>query len=577
MELPNSSPNTSWNKESISKNFTPPIHFCEEKSELDPHIKTDLELNCGDNNLYNKMFNPTTIAGREIVKCWDKYYTKDKKFLKDTQKVIDKIEYETDETCDKMVEIYEEIQQDTNFLDKYNYVDWNYLEFLNSSSYFLCFLSVYNIFSPLIALCLPIILMIVPFIILKIQGIPVTWSLYVNTLMFLFKNNVIGQLLMNFKSVSWDKRVYMIISCGMYFMQIYNNILSCFRFNTNMKKIHNIFNTLKKYNKYTINEIEKTEKICKSLSSYKEFTQILLKKKEHLIEITNEIEDIEEYKWNAKEAMNLGTIMKQFYKLYKNEEVQETLNFTFGLHGYLENMQQLNKLIQTKELHVCKYNNKGKTTFTKALYPLVNKSSSVTNDYNLNKNMIITGPNASGKTTLLKTTMINIILSQQFGCGYYKKASIDTYDKIHCYLNIPDTSGRDSLFQAEARRCMSILEYIESNKKKRHFCAFDELYSGTNPYEAVATGVSYIEHLSNLNNVDLMLTTHFIDLCNHLTKNKKIENRKMNINVLGNREFEYLYKLGNGISEIKGGVKVLRDLHYPSSIIMRSENILDIS
>ena len=51
----------------------------------------------------------------------------------------------------------------------------------------------------------------------------------------------------------------------------------------------------------------------------------------------------------------------------------------------------------------------------------------------------------------------------------------------------------------------------------------------------------------------------------------------MNINVLGNREFEYLYKLGNGISEIKGGVKVLRDLHYPSSIIMRSENILDIS
>ena len=114
-------------------------------------------------------------------------------------------------------------------------------------------------------------------------------------------------------------------------------------------------------------------------------------------------------------------------------------------------------------------------------------------------------------------------------------------------------------------------------KKKRHFCAFDELYSGTNPYEAVATGVSYIEHLSNLNNVDLMLTTHFIDLCNHLTKNKKIENRKMNINVLGNREFEYLYKLGNGISEIKGGVKVLRDLHYPSSIIMRSENILDIS
>ena len=576
MELPTSSQKKKWNKENISENFNMPISFCKEKSELDSHIKTDLELNCGNNDLYNKIFAPKTIAGREIVKCWDKYYSKDKKFLKDTQKLLDRIDYETDDSCDKMIEFYQEMQQDANFLDKYNYIDWNYLDFLNSSSYFLCFLSVYNIFSPIIALCLPIILMIVPFIILKIQGIPVTWAVYVNTLMFLFRNNVIGQLLMNFKSVSWDKRVYMIISCGMYFMQIYNNILSCFRFNTNMKKIHDIFQHLKKYNKYTISEIEKLEKICKSLDSYKEFTQLMSSKKEHLIQLTNDIEHIEQYKWNTKEAMNLGTIMKQFYKLYKNEEVQQTLNFTFGLHGYLENMQQMNKLIQSKEMHFCKYNNKGKTTFTKASYPLVSKKSSITNDYNLNKNIIITGPNASGKTTLLKTTMINIILSQQFGCGYYKKASIDPYDKIHCYLNIPDTSGRDSLFQAEARRCMNILEYIERNKNKRHFCAFDELYSGTNPYEAVATGVSYIEHLTNLSNVDLILTTHFIDLCNHLSKNKKIENKKMNINILGNREFEYLYKLGDGISEIKGGVKVLKDLKYPVSIIMRSENILDI-
>jgi hypothetical protein len=564
-----------WTKESITSEFRTPISFCEEKSELDLHIKTDLELNCGDNPIYKNLLKPKTTSGKLIVNCWDKYYTKDKRFLKDTQKLLDRIDYDNNDSCDKMIELYEEIQQDNNFVDKYNYIDWNYLEFLNSSSYFLCFLSVYNIFSPLIALCLPIILMIVPFIILKIQGIPVTWSVYVNTLMFLFRNNVIGQLLMNFKSVSWDKRVYMIVSCGMYFMQIYNNILSCFRFNTNMKKIHHIFEILKNYNNYTINEIEKLEKNCKSLESYKEFNKLLLEKKEHLVKISSEIEHIEQYKWNTKEAMNLGVIMRQFYQLYKNEDIQNTLTFTFGLHGYLENMQQVSNLIKSEELHICKYNNKGKTSFSKAFYPLVAKKS-ITNNYNLNKNIIITGPNASGKTTLLKTTMINIILSQQFGCGYYKKASIDPYEKIHCYLNIPDTSGRDSLFQAEARRCMNILEYIENNKNKRHFCAFDELYSGTNPYEAVATGVSYIEHLSNLRNVDLMLTTHFIDLCNHLSRNKKIENMKMNINVLGNREFEYLYKLSDGISEIKGGVKVLKDLKYPPSIIARSENILDI-
>ena len=475
MELPNNPTISKWDKQNIYKNFKHPISFCEEKSELDPHIKTDLELNCGTNPLYNNIFKPKTIAGKLVVNCWDKYYTKDKTFLKDTQKLIDRIEYENNDCCDKMIELYEEIQQDQNFLDKFNYIDWNYLEFLNSSSYFLCFLSIYNIFSPLVALCLPIILMIVPFFILKIQGIPITWGIYVQTLMVLLRNNVMGQLLMNFKNVGWDKRIYMIISCGMYFMQIYNNILSCFRFNTNMKKIHHIFNILKKYNNFTIIEIEKIEKICNKLSSYKEFTDILSEKKKHLEQINNEVKHIEQYKWNVKEAMNLGIIMKQFYKLYKNENIQETLTFTFGFHGYLENIQQINNLIHSKEMHICKYNTKGKTTFTKSFYPLI-ENKSVTNDYNLNKNIIITGPNASGKTTLLKTTMINIILSQQFGCGYYKKASIDPYNKIHCYLNIPDTSGRDSLFQAEARRCKEILEYVERNKNERHFCAFDEFF-----------------------------------------------------------------------------------------------------
>ena len=41
---------------------------------------------------------------------------------------------------------------------------------------------------------------------------------------------------------------------------------------------------------------------------------------------------------------------------------------------------------------------------------------------------------------------MNIILSQQIGYGFYEKAEIKPYDYLHCYLNIPGTSGRDSLF-----------------------------------------------------------------------------------------------------------------------------------
>ena len=69
------------------------------------------------------------------------------------------------------------------------------------------------------------------------------------------------------------------------------------------------------------------------------------------------------------------------------------------------------------------------------------------NDIDLSKNMAITGPNASGKTTILKTVLFNLIFSQGFGYGFYSKATINPYNHIHCYLNIPDTSGRDSLFR----------------------------------------------------------------------------------------------------------------------------------
>ena len=110
------------------------------------------------------------------------------------------------------------------------------------------------------------------------------------------------------------------------------------------------------------------------------------------------------------------------------------------------------------------------------------KIKPIKNDVKL-QNYIITGPNASGKTTLLKTTMLNIIFSQQFGYGFYKKAKIFPFKILNSYINIPDTTGRDSLFQAEARRCLNILNNIKDNKKDHAFIIFDEIYSGTNPYD----------------------------------------------------------------------------------------------
>ena len=144
------------------------------------------------------------------------------------------------------------------------------------------------------------------------------------------------------------------------------------------------------------------------------------------------------------------------------------------------------------------------------------------------------------------------------------------YKYIHSYINIPDTSDRDSLFQAEARRCKEILDFISnSNELDRHFCIFDEIYSGTNPSEAIASAYSFLKYISKNKNLNYILTTHYITLCNMMDKNKNIINQQMKVNNTINT-----YQLIDGISTIKGGIKVLEELGYNDEIIFSAKEII---
>ena len=107
---------------------------------------------------------------------------------------------------------------------------------------------------------------------------------------------------------------------------------------------------------------------------------------------------------------------------------------------------------------------------------------------------------------------------------------------------------------------------ILDNPDDKHFCIFDELYSGTNPYEATSSAYAFLVYLTKLNNVNFMLTTHYIKLCKSLKKNKCITNYHMQIELDG-QNIKYKYKLKKGISDLKGGLVVLKDLEYPKEIV----------
>jgi DNA mismatch repair ATPase MutS len=341
-----------------------------------------------------------------------------------------------------------------------------------------------------------------------------------------------------------------------------------------MKKIHTHFENICEYLEKTIQTMENYLNLTKDFSLYSDFNKILLTKMDTLKMIKNKLSSISKYSLNCKKITEFGTVFKYFYELHTNETYDSTMLYSLGFNGYIDCIQGLqenilNKKINFARLQKLETKKRNKSIFKNSYYPacLNNSDSLIKNTVKLKKNMIVTGPNASGKTTILKSTLINVIFTQQFGCGYYDSAKFSPFHHIHCYLNIPDTSGRDSLFQAEARRCKEILDCIDKNSKESHFCVFDELYSGTNPEEAEISASSFMLYLQKYKLVSSILTTHFFKVCKTLDAVESIKNCKMETHIDENKEILYTYKLKKGISEIKGGINVLNKLNYPKEII----------
>ena len=609
----------------INSTFRLPITYvdADKLHEIDAHVMTDLELVqvqsdvekekekekekmedasvIKQKTMYDHIFNPETIYGKRFLDQWAKYYTSDITFLKESQTLIQKCELnhlDLDRSTKEYLEIHNiwsSIQGDKHFKDKFGYIDIAMLEPLNSSSLFLQILSLQNLASPVISLLTPLIILIIPFFILRFQKLPIDLTMYISSLKKIAQYHPIGKIFENFGSVPWDKKVYIFISIAFYFLQIYQNIVSCHRFYKNMFLIHNNIHKFATYIGGSIENVRFINSIIdkENLTSYRAFQAENEKHAQILTQLHDEIRNVMPFKLTLGNVSNIGTIMKLYYRFHCDENVKNAISYTFGFNSYVEHLSGLTSLIQNKKMAACTFllpsssSLKDKKTYFKSSYyaPLMNDCP-VKNNIVLNKKATITGPNAAGKTTLIKSTLLNIIFSQQFGYGFYKKAKLVPYEFVHSYLNIPDTSGRDSLFQAESRRCREIITCLLEHKTRRHFCIFDELYSGTNPYEAVASAYGFIKYLNTFDNVDLLLTTHYSKLCK-LLEAQHVENLHMKIERIGEQEeiqegqaekkansIRYTYKLGKGISSVKGGIKVLEDLDYPIEIINDTRNMI---
>ena len=579
--------------------------YAEENTNEDNHI--DLQEN---SSVFHNIYKPKSIIEKKYVDMHSKYTTSNTDHLKCTQRVLRKIKNSEEEReeriyCfDDVHSTWENIRHDEEFLDKYCYIDVDYFKFMNQSPLFLQILSIYNLISPILSFLLPVILLIIPFFIIKYNGIEMSLNNYMKLVADTLSKHPLGNVFNIFNGAPTETKVYSIISVLFYFFSMYQNTMICYRFYKNFEYIHTVLNSIKRYLKVTLTSMDELHENISSDDnisiSYNKFDNDMMDFRGKCESLYSELNNIEPFSFSSlsnikNKSYDIGRIMKLFHDIHLDDTVMELLEYSFQFNCYMENMRALSSQLSDEIVNECTLG-ENKLVMTNMGHPLsevIGKDKIVTNKIDLGKNMIITGPNASGKTTILKGILLNVILSHQHGVGYYQKdTKMPVYSEIHCYLNIPDTSGRDSLFQAEARRCKEILDKIEEKEEEeniRHFCIFDELFSGTNPDEAISSSFGFIKYLINTKRIDFALTTHLGSLCDMMEKKKvkRIKNMKMETQVnitddnneksttiskeetndYGNVDFTYTYKLVEGVSKVKGGLKVLKDLKYPSSIL----------
>ena len=147
--------------------------------------------------------------------------------------------------------------------------------------------------------------------------------------------------------------------------------------------------------------------------------------------------------------------------------------------------------------------------------PFIPHTKVVPNTVSLNtgneRNMIITGPNTGGKSTIMKALMFSVLLAQTFGIAPAKKLIITPFTKLISYLNINDDTGAGiSLFKAEVKRAAELMHTLRGLRGNEFaFVMIDEIFQGTTADKASELSYKFLKKLNDeFKNVIFINATH---------------------------------------------------------------------
>lgn len=203
--------------------------------------------------------------------------------------------------------------------------------------------------------------------------------------------------------------------------------------------------------------------------------------------------------------------------------------------------------------------------------PYISNSVSLNNEST--QIMMITGPNMSGKSALLRQTALNVILAQIGSFVAAESARIGIVDKIFTRVGASDNiSLGESTFMVEMNEAASIL----NNMSRRSLILFDELGRGTSTYDGISIAWAIVEHIHQTDGLHpkTLFATHYHELNEMEAIYGRIANYNVSVKEIDGKVV-FLRKLARGGSEHSFGIHVAKLAGMPRSIVKRATAVLE--
>lgn len=446
------------------------------------------------------------------------------------------------------------------------------LQPLNGQANALTALNLYKIIgSPLIGILSPIVYFVIPFLVMRVKfGIKVNFIDYLKMMMNTVlngngSNNLFGSSKLSYISFAF--------SFVFYFQSLFNNVEVA-------KVVYNISEYITNKMVNVIKFTKAANKLIKLLSHvdvtpFVDLTMTPIEEQNAISSITsfNALNDAP-----FSPISNFGVYLKAF-KSFDKVQFKTLLSRVYALDAIVS-IQKI-KVDHGFTDVVFIDQDKPSLNVMSIWHPCLSADKIIKNDLVFDKSIIITGPNAGGKSTMIKSILIAIIMAQTIGIANATELTMTPFYYISSQMNIPDCKGKESLFEAEMFRSKKNLDVLKGlNGEKKSVIFMDEIFNSTNPVEGIAGAFAIAKNMASYAQNLSIITTHYLYLTK-LAKIKSVENVenvenvetpvfknvKMNIKYDKDGNIVYPYKLTNGVSKQFIAIEILQKNGFDPDIV----------